>query len=305
MKLVKKLVETSDKFQQFVNVQLKNPFLRKLDLETFLMKPFQRLTRYPLLLQEIIRAGVNQKEIDIEEDEKLLVICTKEVERIVAAANTRQGWEENLVKIREIQEKLTLDDGATESSTDISDNIEMGLVTGADNSVTSIPQLGGTQRVFVKEGDIKLLCGSVNGISDNDSVDGVSNSTLIPGGGNGMIVKRKIIVFDDIILFVKVRSKTKYLYKFTVNVQNLSVIAPNAVPSGEELLKGMKALRKPLPPQKKKEMLNPDLWFVLGGSGMKWFVGVKTADEKREWIDSLNDVIVKSMRTITNKTKKK
>jgi RhoGEF domain len=57
MELVKTLQSSNARFARFLEEQLANPICAGLPLISFLIKPVQRLCKYPLLLRELIRVG--------------------------------------------------------------------------------------------------------------------------------------------------------------------------------------------------------------------------------------------------------
>ena len=54
-KLYNQLRETNEKFDEFLMDQKKEKRCRKLELIDFLIKPMQRLCKYPLLLKELLK----------------------------------------------------------------------------------------------------------------------------------------------------------------------------------------------------------------------------------------------------------
>ncbi|KAH3759720.1 calmodulin-binding protein [Pelomyxa schiedti] len=84
-------------FRSFINETYKNPQLRKLQLRDLLIKPFQRLCRYTLLIREI------QKNIDSEETTQLLKKTGDKIQEVIERLNDTKKNDENNTKILEIQ----------------------------------------------------------------------------------------------------------------------------------------------------------------------------------------------------------
>lgn len=88
-------------FQKFCAAKLAEPQTRGLQLRDFLIKPVQRLCKYPLLLREVLRhtdpGSPEYKEI--EEAKRLLDATVDQV-------NEHSRLKENQMKVIEVQEKL-------------------------------------------------------------------------------------------------------------------------------------------------------------------------------------------------------
>ncbi|GHJ86190.1 hypothetical protein NliqN6_2592 [Naganishia liquefaciens] len=81
-------------------VRNENGLIRNLDLSSFLLEPMQRLTRYPLLIRQIMKYG--------EEPEELVQLDTAlmSTERVLAEVNESVRLAENFERLRVISEDL-------------------------------------------------------------------------------------------------------------------------------------------------------------------------------------------------------
>ena len=73
-----------------------------LDLSNYLLKPIQRVCKYPLLVRELLRA-TNEAHPDIENLNKALL----KIETVVATINEQRRQTEGVHKMLEIQSKFT------------------------------------------------------------------------------------------------------------------------------------------------------------------------------------------------------
>jgi len=97
MDLVKSLQSSNPRFARFLQEQLENPICAGLPLIGFLIKPVQRLCKYPLLLRELIRNTPNK-----HEDKPELTTAYKEIDATVHAINESKRNSENTRSIMDI-----------------------------------------------------------------------------------------------------------------------------------------------------------------------------------------------------------
>ncbi|KAL6056682.1 Pleckstrin-like proteiny domain-containing family G member 6 [Balamuthia mandrillaris] len=82
------------------------PECNLLDLESFLIKPLQRITKYPLLLKEIIKTTESS-----HPDYENLHNCQQRLESVVKEINDKKRQSENLVKLIQIQNEFVSSTG--------------------------------------------------------------------------------------------------------------------------------------------------------------------------------------------------
>jgi len=98
------LKEEKPEFAEFLKKQFRRPECRKLDLEAFLIKPLQRLCKYPLLLKELLKnTGSDHPEFEV------LHQARTEISEIVTKVNERVRQVENLNKLIAIQNEIETD----------------------------------------------------------------------------------------------------------------------------------------------------------------------------------------------------
>jgi hypothetical protein len=73
-----------------------------MSLASFLIKPAQRITKYPLLIRELLKCTS-----ETDPDHSNLVIALKELEELATIVNERKRQTENQQKILEIAERVT------------------------------------------------------------------------------------------------------------------------------------------------------------------------------------------------------
>ncbi|KAL6065070.1 nucleolar protein net1 [Balamuthia mandrillaris] len=95
-------------FAVFCEQVQKHEDCRQLDIASFLIKPFQRITKYPLLIREVI----NYTHSD-HMDAQALHQAREEINRIVTNANEKKRQNDNSRKIAEIEESFVWDSSAS------------------------------------------------------------------------------------------------------------------------------------------------------------------------------------------------
>lgn len=100
-RLVKETVTKSDEFKSFVDSVRALPDSRQLDLESFLMKPIQRICKYPLLLRELSKCTLNPQESqEIEQ-------AMEKIQFIADGVNRSTQTADNQTHMREIDKALS------------------------------------------------------------------------------------------------------------------------------------------------------------------------------------------------------
>lgn len=100
-RLVKEAVTKSDDFREFVTSVRALPDSRKLDLESFLMKPIQRICKYPLLLRELLKCTTDPSEVQEIE------LAMGKIQSIADGVNGATRTADNQTHIREIDKALS------------------------------------------------------------------------------------------------------------------------------------------------------------------------------------------------------
>ncbi|KAL6070891.1 Rho guanine nucleotide exchange factor 3, variant 2 [Balamuthia mandrillaris] len=97
----KNLTHGTSEFARFCEEAKRDKRCRNMDLSSFLIKPFQRVTKYPLLLKEI-GYYTAQTHPDYETTKK----AKAELEVMIGAANDKKRASDNICKILEIQSSI-------------------------------------------------------------------------------------------------------------------------------------------------------------------------------------------------------
>ena len=91
-------------FQHFLLQQKRHPDLKGMDLGAFLLEPMQRITRYPLLLKQLLKYTQNTLE-----QQKLTQSLSK-IESLLMKINSLIQDKERDMKLRELNNKLIVDE---------------------------------------------------------------------------------------------------------------------------------------------------------------------------------------------------
>ncbi|KAL1919154.1 uncharacterized protein VTP21DRAFT_2536 [Calcarisporiella thermophila] len=107
--LLQKKRKEDKKLAEFLAQRQATPECRNLDLSTYLLKPMQRITRYPLLLRQIFNYTPDSHPDHGQLDEAL-----KAGERVLNQCNEAARMEESRQKLAEISKNVDLDTGLEE-----------------------------------------------------------------------------------------------------------------------------------------------------------------------------------------------
>ena len=100
-RLVKDVLRRSDDFRSFADNVRALPGSRQLDLESFLMKPIQRICKYPLLLRELLKCTSSP------EQTQAIELAMEKIQLIADGVNRSTQTADNQSYIREIDRALT------------------------------------------------------------------------------------------------------------------------------------------------------------------------------------------------------
>eukprot|EP01103_Thecamoeba_quadrilineata_P008750 TRINITY_DN18481_c0_g1_i1.p1 TRINITY_DN18481_c0_g1~~TRINITY_DN18481_c0_g1_i1.p1 ORF type:complete len:534 (-),score=108.77 TRINITY_DN18481_c0_g1_i1:206-1807(-) len=100
--IIERSKKKNPKFNQFVKDLSENKELRGLDMISFLIKPMQRICKYPLFLRELLK-HTREDNPDLPNLES----AAKGLERVAGLVNESKLKNENQAKIREIAQSLT------------------------------------------------------------------------------------------------------------------------------------------------------------------------------------------------------
>ncbi|CAG8437670.1 15518_t:CDS:10 [Acaulospora morrowiae] len=103
-KFIQKKRTESKKFDDFLKMCQQNPKCGSLDLSSFLLKPLQRITRYPLLIRQILH--YTRKD---HEDHKMMMEALHKAEEILEETNEAAREQENKIKLSEIAKLIDLE----------------------------------------------------------------------------------------------------------------------------------------------------------------------------------------------------
>eukprot|EP01087_Luapelamoeba_hula_P000755 TRINITY_DN1054_c8_g1_i1.p1 TRINITY_DN1054_c8_g1~~TRINITY_DN1054_c8_g1_i1.p1 ORF type:complete len:1120 (-),score=247.43 TRINITY_DN1054_c8_g1_i1:82-3441(-) len=99
--ILKKREPEKTEFAKFCEKAAKVPECRQMDISSFLFKPFQRCTKYPLLIKELLSYTTEQ-----HPDYRNLVKVQESLSSIIDAANEKKRATEELYKLLEIQNSI-------------------------------------------------------------------------------------------------------------------------------------------------------------------------------------------------------
>eukprot|EP01101_Sappina_pedata_P003320 TRINITY_DN1355_c0_g1_i1.p1 TRINITY_DN1355_c0_g1~~TRINITY_DN1355_c0_g1_i1.p1 ORF type:complete len:825 (+),score=209.97 TRINITY_DN1355_c0_g1_i1:388-2862(+) len=201
-------------FAAFVKQAGRNPKLRFLDLLSFLIKPVQRVCKYPLLLKELYRS-TNPTEIDYAP----LSSAFNVMEAVTNDVNELKRISENMNKLKQIQSTLT-----------------------------GFPDLVHSGRIFVREGDMTrdkqtrhfylfndiLLCTKI-GPNNTYSSDGKIDMNKVSAQDYPDMSAEKKNVIELTLVVNPAKKKTKTLYLCCTNpdekkawLYDLATVATNS-----------------------------------------------------------------------------
>eukprot|EP01114_Cavostelium_apophysatum_P010192 TRINITY_DN2367_c0_g1_i2.p1 TRINITY_DN2367_c0_g1~~TRINITY_DN2367_c0_g1_i2.p1 ORF type:complete len:778 (+),score=302.94 TRINITY_DN2367_c0_g1_i2:1160-3493(+) len=123
MATFEKLIKENHGFQEWYQETVTKPALNGLSLRDYLVKPIQRICRYPLLLKELLKHTH-----DLHADHDKLLAALAKMEKIASYVNEAKRHDENIAKVLEIQT----------------------TVAGCENIV-------GPTRVFIREGPLQKV----------------------------------------------------------------------------------------------------------------------------------------------------
>ena len=103
---VKRLRQENPAFEEWVQTCKKRPECRQQDISSFLVKPFQRLCRYPLLFEAILRLSEPGPETD-----RIRQVVTK-IQAIAKRINRQKRQMESNAEVVDLQERLWNPTGA-------------------------------------------------------------------------------------------------------------------------------------------------------------------------------------------------
>eukprot|EP01102_Stenamoeba_stenopodia_P004227 TRINITY_DN144_c0_g2_i2.p1 TRINITY_DN144_c0_g2~~TRINITY_DN144_c0_g2_i2.p1 ORF type:complete len:843 (+),score=245.61 TRINITY_DN144_c0_g2_i2:618-3146(+) len=101
LRTLEKCVKTNSRLDHFLKEQLKNPECRQLPLNSYLIKPVQRITKYPLLLRELLK-NTDPSHPDFKHLER----AAEHLQVILSGINENARKVENTSKVHEIRERL-------------------------------------------------------------------------------------------------------------------------------------------------------------------------------------------------------
>ncbi|KAI9217398.1 Dbl homology domain-containing protein [Blastocladiella britannica] len=90
-------------FKDFIKQRQGDPRCRSLDLSSYLLKPVQRLTRYPLLIKQVLHYTP-----EVHSDHPALVQCLSTAEKVLHEVNEGARTEEDNIKFAEIAARVDL-----------------------------------------------------------------------------------------------------------------------------------------------------------------------------------------------------
>lgn len=107
-KRVSEFKKESDAFSEFLKNAQRIPDCRKLDIESFLITPLQRLCKYPLLLRELIKCSIPGSHAHTK-----LSLASESIGEIVSKVNERVRKIENINKLISVNNGITFSPSCT------------------------------------------------------------------------------------------------------------------------------------------------------------------------------------------------
>lgn len=178
MASVTRLLAENDLFYKFSTVTLSNPSCHGLDLQSYLLEPVQRVSRYPLLLKELLH--YTPKTATTEKEHHRMIMALEAAELFVHATNeaVREDEAEKTLKLRLRQIKA--EDNDTTTTTTLS-----ALLSGVTRK--NRKRLLKTEIRLVKMGGFsktKILCLLLSDVLLLLEVQNASSSWKAGDGGN-------------------------------------------------------------------------------------------------------------------------
>jgi len=94
-------IRKKDKLGRLVKKQQKQPSCRNMPLTTYLLKPFQRLLKYPLLVSNLLK-GTDKQGTDYEETDML----KKKLDEVLADVEEQKRNHDNYVRLQELETRI-------------------------------------------------------------------------------------------------------------------------------------------------------------------------------------------------------
>jgi len=178
----------SDKFAQFMeNLQKRDPEIKNFSLDAFLIMPIQRMPRYNMLLERIVKTTW-----DKHSEYNSLCNALREMQKLTSGINERKREAENKGRIMEIQSSLKCDT-----------RLELVIPSRRlikEGCLTQTAVIGGDVTVP----DLKLLAKLSNTISKKSNLDSFRDPKKIPTMADLVYC----FLFNDTIVFAKPSSKS-------------------------------------------------------------------------------------------------
>jgi len=178
----------SDKFAQFMeNLQKRDPEIKNFSLDAFLIMPIQRMPRYNMLLERIVKTTW-----DKHSEYNSLCNALREMQKLTLGINESKRQSENKARIMEIQSSLKCDT-----------RLELVIPSRSlikEGCLTQTAVLGSDATVP----DLKLLTKLSNTISRKSNFDSFRDPKKIPTMADLVYC----ILFNDTIVFAKPSSRS-------------------------------------------------------------------------------------------------
>jgi len=185
---VRESSNAGDKFAQFIeNLQKNDPEIKNFSLDAFLIMPIQRMPRYNMLLERIVKTTW-----DKHSEYNSLCNALREMQKLTSGINERKRESENKARIMEIQSSLKCDT-----------RLELVIPSRRlikEGCLTQTAVLGSDVTVP----DLKLLTKLSNTISKKSSLDSFRDPKKIPTMADLVYC----FLFNDTIVFAKPSSKS-------------------------------------------------------------------------------------------------
>ncbi|KAJ3011965.1 UNVERIFIED_CONTAM: cytochrome c oxidase subunit 1, partial [Siphonaria sp. JEL0065] len=251
LKNLQNLLQNNRAFRLFLEDICKNPVTRQLDLGGFLIKPVQRICKYPLLLKEIIKnTDENHREYPI------LKLALETIQAIISQVNDGARAAEGVRKMVEVQSSFTEKLNLITPTRYLVREDSLNLIRGDSKKARKLFLFNDLVILARKDWQSKLRlmdqfnlrhCRICDIIDDNDQPGSMFEIEVIPAGGSSATSKVRRFLFSAETIKIKTQWIESYRSVASVSVKKKkfsdtvidgeddeNVSSGNTIPNGVE-----------------------------------------------------------------------